>query len=568
MESAARTPPGVLDRVHERILVLEVPSLAIRYANRAFLEQAGLSLDDILGKRCTELTRHAAWECVKESVACAARKAADRGAAESLSVVPARGKGTEPEIEIIAHPLRGPAGTITHVLEILREAGPSLPRDAGPLRSAEFLESILQASPDGIVANDRSGNIFLFNSGAERIFGYSREEVVGRMDVSRLYPAGQAREVREYIHSEQYGGRGRLVDFETTVLSRDGRRIPIRLSCALLYDRGREIGTVGFFQDISAGKEVLQRMRESADRFRGIVESARDGILTIGEDRVIRMANRAAEEMLGYGPGELEGMEIGRLLPAAYAENWEMVTRYALSGRDWSEKKYVEIAALRKSGESVPVHISLSETRVTGQPAVLTAILRDISDWKSQEEELRLLSITDPLTRLYNRRHFQSLAQREIERTLRKKTPFSVLMIDIDHFKSYNDRYGHPEGDKLLQETGDLIRSCFRSMDSGFRFGGEEFVVLLPETDSFGAMVSAERFRILFSDRERTPGPDRRPVRVTASIGIAEFREGGDLDDLVRRADLAMYAAKNRGRNRCVTHDSLVEGFQARPSPE
>lgn len=560
-----RPLPDFLDAIDDLVLLVEAPSLAIRYANRAYLEKTGFLLNELIGKRCGELDRMPAWECLSNGASCAAREAVQTGAPATVFLGSGNGGGPGREIEVSAHPLRGRDGTITHILEVLRDAGPEVRLPDTLLRKAEFLETILQTSPDGIVGNDRAGNIFLFNGGAERIFGYAREEVVGRMDVSRLYPAGQAREIREYLHSDQYGERGRLVDFETMILSREGKRVPIRLSCALLHDRGKEIGTVGFFHDISAGTEILQRMRESEERFRGIVESARDGILSIGEDRRIRMANRAAEEMLGYASGEMEGMEIRRLLPSAYAESWDMVTRYALSGKDGAEKKPVEITALKKSGDPLPVHISLSETQVPGKPTVLTAILRDISDWKSQEEELRLLSITDPLTRLYNRRHFQSLAQREIERALRKKTPFSVLLIDLDRFKSYNDRYGHPEGDKLLRETGDLIRTCFRSMDSGFRFGGEEFVVLLPETDSFGATVSAERFRILFSGKERTPVPGKERVRMTASIGIAEFREDGDLDDLVRRADLAMYAAKNRGRNRCVTHDSLVEGFQARP---
>lgn len=554
--------------MHDRILVLEASSLAIRYANRPFLEELGLSPDDLLGKRCGDLRRRTGWQCMADGTECAAREAAERGVSASRTFGPGNGRRPEKEIEISAHPLRDRDGTITHVVEILRETESRAEPGDTLLRKADFLETILQASPDGIVGNDCAGNIFLFNSGAERIFGYSREEVIGKIDVSRLYPPGKAREIQEHIDSDRYGGRGRLVDFETAVLSREGNRIPIRLSCALLHDRGKEIGTVGFCQDISSENEILRKMRESEQRFRGIVESARDGILTIGEGQTIRMANRAAEEMLGYGAGEMVDMEIHRLFPAAYVENWNLVTRYALSERNRPEKKYVEITVLKRSGDPLPVHISLSETRAPGKTTVLTAILRDISDWKSQEEELRLLSITDPLTGLYNRRHFQSLARQEVERALRKKTPFSVLMIDIDCFKSYNDRHGHPAGDKLLEDVGDLIRSSFRSMDTGFRYGGEEFVVLLPETDAPGAMISAERFRIRFSDRKHFPEPGGRPVAVTASIGIAEHREGHSLEDTVRRADLAMYAAKNRGGNRCVGHDDLPEEFRACPHRE
>lgn len=562
MESNARLLSAFLDNVTDRILVLDVPALNIRYASRSFLDSLGMSPEEAVGKECRGLS---GLECKPNGIGCAARKALETGASASTRIASGTGGGQENQTEITAHPLRDREGRMTHVIEIIREIPRRDDLQKILLQKSEFLETILQASPDGIVGNDRAGNIFLFNTGAERIFGYVGSEVVGKLHVSRLYPSGEAREIKEFIYSDQYGGRGRLNDYETTVISRNGKPVPIRLSCALLHDRGMEIGTVGFFQDISTRAEILRMARESEARFRGIVESARDAILTIGEDMKVLMANRAAEEMLGYEAGNIVGTEIGRLFPPAFVDNWDLVANYAASGDGREEKKYVETSALKKGGDAIPVHVSLSETR-TPKGTSLTAILRDISDWKSQEEELRLLSITDPLTGLYNRRHFQSLAQREIARARRNQVPFSILLIDIDHFKSYNDRFGHPEGDNLLREAGEMIRTSFRSMDNGFRIGGEEFLVLLPETDPVGAMIPAERFRIRFSDRDFHPAPGGPRENVTVSIGIAGYKAGSDLDDLVRYADLAMYSAKHSGRNRCVNYDSLVEGVRPRPT--
>ena len=102
--------------------------------------------------------------------------------------------------------------------------------------SPNLIENILSFCPDGVIGNDREGNIFLFNTGAERILGYPRDEVIGKMNVSRLYPAGRAREVREALFSEEHGGRGQLQDFETEIVARSGRIIPIRLSCTVVYD--------------------------------------------------------------------------------------------------------------------------------------------------------------------------------------------------------------------------------------------------------------------------------------------------------------------------------------------
>ncbi|OYV74114.1 MAG: hypothetical protein B7Z74_02805, partial [Deltaproteobacteria bacterium 21-66-5] len=147
---------------------------------------------------------------------------------------------------------------------------------------------------------------------------------------------------------------------------------------------------------------------------------------------------------------------------------------------------------------------------------------------------------------------------KEVERSCRNRIPFSVLMVDVDHFKQYNDAFGHLEGDKVLVALGEQIRINFRTMDTGFRYGGEEFLVLLPETSSAGAMVPAERLRIRFSEVPFRPHPDEQPRRVTLSIGIAEFRSGISVDDLVRAADRAMYAAKNAGRDRTVDHEHLV----------
>ena len=133
-----------------------------------------------------------------------------------------------------------------------------------------------------------------------------------------------------------------------------------------------------------------------------------------------------------------------------------------------------------------------------------------------------------------------------------------MLLIDVDHFKQYNDAFGHLEGDKALGALGEQIRKNFRTMDTGFRYGGEEFLVLLPETSSAEAMVPAERLRIRFSEVAFRPHPEEQPRNVTLSIGIAEFRNGISVDDLVRSADRAMYAAKNAGRNRTVSHEHLV----------
>jgi diguanylate cyclase (GGDEF)-like protein/PAS domain S-box-containing protein len=423
--------------------------------------------------------------------------------------------------------------------------------------SPRLIESIIHLSPDGVIGNDREGNIFLFNTVAERILGYTADEVIGKINISRLFPAGWMREVQESILSEGWGGRGRLQDYETEAIARTARRIPILLACTMVQDEENRETMILFFSDFSERKTLRERLLESEEKYRSIVETAKDAILSIDENWKILMANPAVEEVLGYGMEEMVGMDIRLLLPPRFADNWDIIRTYTSPKETTTETGFVELSAVRKSGNEIPVHVSLSEGRPHGKK-MFTAILRDISERKAYEEELRIFSITDSLTGLYNRRHFYSLAQKDLERAVRNRVPFCVLLIDIDQFKKYNDAYGHHGGDLILSEIANLMRNTFRLMDSCFRFGGEEFLVLLPETNTEGARIASERFRSLLARTEIYLAPSDIPIKVTASIGIAEYREGCNVDDLVRYADLSMYAAKNAGRNRIMDYEQVI----------
>ncbi len=163
-------------------------------------------------------------------------------------------------------------------------------------------------------------------------------------------------------------------------------------------------------------------------------------------------------------------------------------------------------------------------------------------------KELKLLAITDDLTGLYNRRHFHHQLTIEISRFKRYKRPLSLMLIDIDHFKRYNDCHGHLEGDNVLRKTSDILLTCMRTTDSAYRYGGEEFTLILSETDCSSAMHVANRIRetieTYFSsvlDREK----------ITVSIGVTEYDLLDSLYGFIDRADKAMYMAKKEGRN-CI----------------
>jgi diguanylate cyclase (GGDEF)-like protein len=180
---------------------------------------------------------------------------------------------------------------------------------------------------------------------------------------------------------------------------------------------------------------------------------------------------------------------------------------------------------------------------------------------RQRNQELQELSVTDSLTGLFNRKHMWETLARELETYKRHRRPLSVLMIDIDHFKRYNDTQGHLAGDEALRRLGEILRSSLRVSDYAARYGGEEFLVVLPDTDSaMGAQV-AERLRELVAGEKFGGGPGS--PKITISIGVASTSEHEEEPEtLVRNADTALYRAKKAGRNRAF----VFEGGSGPPS--
>ncbi|MBF0118625.1 MAG: diguanylate cyclase [Desulfobacterales bacterium] len=164
-------------------------------------------------------------------------------------------------------------------------------------------------------------------------------------------------------------------------------------------------------------------------------------------------------------------------------------------------------------------------------------------------EKLKTLAITDGLTNLYNSRHFYNQLELEICRINRYGHALSLLLLDIDYFKHYNDTYGHLEGDKVLIRLGQTIRICLRKMDSAYRYGGEEFAVLLPNTKGQEATAVAQRIRSTVESEQFNPLPDII-AKVTVSIGVTEYCPNENMFAFVQRADKALYTSKDQGRNR------------------
>ena len=198
-----------------------------------------------------------------------------------------------------------------------------------------------------------------------------------------------------------------------------------------------------------------------------------------------------------------------------------------------------------------PVNISelyMRIKRVLRERTLIRERNAAIQKLRESEQHYQELSITDGLTNIFNSRQFYSTLRTEIERARRYNHPLSLLMLDIDDFKKYNDTYGHLEGDKVLVRFAKIIKDCLRQSDTAYRYGGEEFAVILPVTTGEQGVTAAERIRTSLRNEVFTPCFGAN-IRVTVSIGVAEYLKDEDLMEFLRRADQNLYVAKASGKD-------------------
>ena len=195
---------------------------------------------------------------------------------------------------------------------------------------------------------------------------------------------------------------------------------------------------------------------------------------------------------------------------------------------------------------------SMAQTHVS-LDSRMNLIQEEVEALRRELEQVREESMTDALTGIANRRSFDLNLGAEIGKTGSHSRPLSLLMVDIDHFKQFNDQHGHLVGDKVLRYVGLSLKACVKGQDFPARYGGEEFSVILPDTSAVGARAIAEQIRGVIASRDlKDKVHDRNYGRITASIGVAEYRAGETEAELIGRCDAALYQAKQRGRNRVV----------------
>jgi diguanylate cyclase (GGDEF)-like protein/PAS domain S-box-containing protein len=304
-------------------------------------------------------------------------------------------------------------------------------------------------------------------------------------------------------------------------------------------------------QDVTVSARQERRLFEEEQRLRAIFDRVQDyAIYTIDvEGRVVDW-NRSLYRLGGWEAGDVVGKHVSIFFPPGTFDASAaglVLTRAALRGSIEIEGERVRKDGSVYWGDAVVTALPDSEGNVNG----FVVVSRDMTERKTREDELVRLATTDTLTGAFNRRFAMDRLKEAFDRFKRYKAHASVMMIDVDHFKRVNDRFGHAAGDDVLRHLVATLRATVRNADMVARWGGEEFLVLMPETGREAAQVAANR--VLAAIRAAPAPSGSTTIPFTASIGLATFSDQSEnVDAIVKRADMALYAAKAGGRDRAV----------------
>jgi len=461
-------------------------------------------------------------------------------------------------------------------------------------RSRQFLENVIDSSAEGIGIVDPHGHITKWNKASEVIYGYTFKELEGK-PASDLY-ADRDEMAKMLIPLRR---DGLVKHYEITMKRRDGSTFPASLSIKVMRDEaGKNVGSVAVARDLTELKEKEAKLHAANEQLRGLVEESNERsrqVLLLQEMSEIFLSCQTSGETYSaithFGPkffpdyagvlyllnstkdlfemtavwGEAPRMEMS----FGKDECWSLSRSRAYPVADsGSSMNCRHVAAplpgaylcvpMMAQGEVMGIlHLHKMTQEIKEQMAGIAQFATSVAEVMALalanlklRETLRNQAIRDGLTGLFNRRYLEETLDRELSRSKRQGSPLAVIMLDLDHFKEYNDAYGHHAGDELLMALGELIQEQNRGEDIACRYGGEEFLLIMPGAPLEAALNRAEELNRSVKNLH-TRNTSLKPITISAGVAIFPDHGGAGME-VIQAADAALYRAKAEGRDRVL----------------
>jgi len=461
-------------------------------------------------------------------------------------------------------PILDAGGNITHFVAIKQDITERVQAEEALRESEAKFRGLVESTNDWIWEIDGTGSYTYASPQVEGILGYRPDDVIGKTPFDFM-PTEEAERISAAF-AEIAAAHAPFTALQNINLRKDGRQVILETSGSPIIDAdGRYKGYRGIDRDITEHKRVNAELRASEEKFRKAVLTIPDSIsINRLKDGLFVSINRSFTRILGYTETDVIGMTLRELdLWEDAADRAELVKRL----RKFGQVQGFEARFRAKDGDIRHGSMSATMIDIDGVPHILS-FTQDITERVRMQEALKAakeiaeeLATVDDLTGLYNRRGFFEICRREVGRLQRYNRAFSILFIDVDRFKQFNDRYSYEVGDMVLQQVAKALLDGVREIDVVGRYGGEEIVILLPEINRAGAVEVAGRLCELVGDLVVPFSGEE--LEVTVSIGVATLlpvqgqtipasaeRQERILDELIAKAGDALHLAKQKGRNR------------------
>lgn len=535
----------VFDSAADGLALVHADTGEMMNVNRTFAKLSGYPLNELVGRKFGEVPAIRGTDT--QLILTQVRKGRECVFSGDLQIETKDGKRID--VELLCSAYRAEGGDI--VLCNVRDVTERKRIERARFRSKDQFRRLFEGHQQPMWVFEKDSLAFLaVNEGAIQLFGYSREEFMSMTVRDVLIPG----EVPDFLDSIGNARSPLLQPDIWKLRKKSGAVIDVEIASNELQFGGRDARFV-VASDVTARKQAEDLLRESRRLLQDMLNALPIGVMITDSKGSIIIKNPAMKKIWGgeQGVGRDRYDEYTGQIADPEKQNTTKegaAARVLLEGKTTLDEMIdiVDFDGKQKTILNFAVPLRDSPGNIAG--AII--VNQDITERRRQEEELKRVddllkrqATTDTLTGIFNRLKFNELLDMEMREALRYKHPLSLIMFDVDHFKSINDAHGHLVGDSVLKEITGLIKAHIRNVDIFARWGGEEFVILSPDSSLSSVRRVAEKLRQLIALTDFSC-----PSRVTVSFGLAQFQEDDVIDSFVKRADDALYRAKDLGRNR------------------